>query len=102
MDRLRGTCQTCGAYEMLDPHHIIPGLDPITNPNNVVYICRECHDLNPASQKRAKYEAKAWNAKPKKKAKRWQCLAYTKGSVYQCRNPARLGESYCHVHNRSR
>ena len=37
-------------------------LDPITNPGNVVYICRECHDLTPASQKRAKYEAKAKKA----------------------------------------
>ena len=122
MVRVRGTCRICGYQGMLDPHHIISQAqarrlkrhDLITNPGNVVHICRKCHDLTPASQKRAKYEAKGrqktYEAKGRqktkraqKKAKRGRCKATTKGATAihigrRCRIKALPGEDYCHVH----
>ena len=122
MVRVRGTCRICGYQGMLDPHHIISQAqakrlnrrDLITNPGNVVHICRRCHDLTPASQKRAKYEAKGrqktYEAKGRqktkraqKKAKRTRCKAMTKGETsihigHRCRIKAPPGEDYCHVH----
>ena len=123
MVRVRGTCRICGYQGMLDPHHIISQAqakrlnrrDLITNPGNVVHICRRCHDLTPASQKRAKYEAKGrqktYEAKGRqktkqarsKKAKRTRCKAMTKGETsihigHRCRIKALPGEDYCHVH----
>ena len=111
MVRVKGTCRICGYQGMLDPHHIISQAqarrlkrpDLITNPGNVVHICRKCHDLTPASQKRAKYEAKAKKAKarPKKKAKRSQCEAMTDvGS--RCSLQKVKGARVCHVHKRLR
>ena len=115
MVRAKGTCRICGYQGMLDPHHIISQAqarrinrhDLITNPGNVVHICRRCHDLTPASQKRAKYEAKGkkavQKARSKKKAKRGRCKAMTKGETsihvgHRCRIKALPGEDYCHVH----
>ena len=113
MVRVRGTCRICGYQGMLDPHHIISQaqakrlkrFDLITNPGNVVHICRKCHDLTPASQKRAKYEAKGRQKtkRAQKKAKRTRCKAMTKGETsihigHRCRIKAPPGEDYCHVH----
>ena len=114
MVRVRGTCRICGYQGMLDPHHIISQAqakrlkryDLITNPGNVVHICRRCHDLTPASQKRAKYEAKGRQKTKQarsKKAKRGRCKATTKGATAihigrRCRIKALPGEDYCHVH----
>jgi hypothetical protein len=60
MARVRGTCRICGYQGMLDPHHIISQAqckklnrrDLISNPGNVVHICRHCHDLTTASEVR--------------------------------------------------
>ena len=80
MVRVRGTCRICGYQGMLDPHHIISQAqckklgrrDLISNPGNVVHICRECHDLTTASLNRKYLEAKEKKDKksPKKYAKK--------------------------------
>jgi len=116
MVRVRGTCRICGYQGMLDPHHIISQAqakrlkryDLITNPGNVVHICRKCHDLTPASQKRAMYEAKGKKATKKatkktrsKKAKRGRCHAMTDvGS--RCSLQKVKDSKLCHVHKRLR
>ena len=116
MVRVRGTCRICGYQGMLDPHHIISQAqarrlnrhDLITNPGNVVHICRRCHDLTPASQKRAKYEAKGrqktYEAKGRQKTKRAQkkaksrrCEAMTDVGG-RCKHPAKPGEHVCGYH----
>lgn len=42
----RTPCSACGAYTISEKHHIAPleygGLD---SPDNIVYLCRTCHDL---------------------------------------------------------
>ena len=79
MARVKGTCRICGFQGMLDPHHIISQaqckkkgrMDLISNPGNVVHICRECHKLTTSYLNREyltkKEEAKS---KPKTKAKK--------------------------------
>ena len=107
MVRVRGTCRICGYQGMLDPHHIISQAqakrlkryDLITNPGNVVHICRKCHDLTPASQKRAKYEAKGRQKtkRAQKKAKSRRCEAMTDVGG-RCKHPAKPGEHVCGYH----
>lgn len=60
MARKKGSCRICGETRILDPHHIISRghakktdqLDLITNPGNIVYICRKCHNQTTASKSR--------------------------------------------------
>ena len=60
MARKRGTCRICKKSRKLDPHHIISQHhakktnqpDLITNPGNIVYICRKCHNQTTASKSR--------------------------------------------------
>jgi hypothetical protein len=64
--RVRGTCRICGDNRMLDPHHIISqghakktGQDElISNPGNVVHICRDCHDQTTASMVKKRLDKK--------------------------------------------
>ena len=62
MGRRKGSCRICNKKRVLDPHHIISRghakktdqLDLITNPGNIVYICRKCHNQTTASKARYK------------------------------------------------
>ena len=82
MVRVKGTCRICGKNRMLDPHHIISqghakkigqkGL--ISNPGNVVHICRKCHDQTTASMVRQHLEKKEeGGARKKAKPKAVTC-----------------------------
>lgn len=71
--RVRGTCRICGKKALLDPHHIISQghakktgqKDLISNPGNVVHICRNCHDQTTAS-KSYRMLNEEYKGKPKK------------------------------------
>ena len=119
MARVRGACRICGAREMLDPHHIISQAqarkqsrpDLITNPGNVVHICRACHKLTTSYQDRERLEVKEGGSKVKgsKKAMRevkpTRCIAETGSGLMRggrCRLHAVSGSEFCHVHNRGR
>ena len=60
MARRKGTCRICKKKRALDPHHIISRHhakktnqpDLITNPGNIVFICRKCHNQTTASKSR--------------------------------------------------
>tara|TARA_B100000963_G_scaffold356366_1_gene376330 strand:- start:96 stop:740 length:645 start_codon:yes stop_codon:yes gene_type:complete len=60
MARKKGACRICKKRRELDPHHIISQHhakktkqpDLITNPGNIVYICRKCHNQTTASKSR--------------------------------------------------
>ena len=60
MARRKGACRICKKKRILDPHHIISQhharktnqLDLITNPGNIVHICRKCHNQTTASKSR--------------------------------------------------
>ena len=60
MGRKKGSCRICNKRRVLDPHHIISRghakktdqLDLISNPGNIVYICRKCHNQTTASKAR--------------------------------------------------
>ena len=62
MVRKKGSCRICNKRRVLDPHHIISRghakktdqPDLITNPGNIVYICRKCHNQTTASKSRYK------------------------------------------------
>ena len=62
MGREKGSCRICNKRRVLDPHHIISRahakktyqLDLISNPGNIVYICRKCHNQTTASKARYK------------------------------------------------
>ena len=77
MARVRGTCRICGKKGMLDPHHIISQghakktkqRDLISNPGNVVHICRGCHDQTTASMVKKRLDKKDGVKQTKKKAK---------------------------------
>ena len=119
MVRARGTCRICGYQGMLDPHHIISQaqckklnrLDLISNPGNVVHICRWCHDMTTASLNRKYLEAKeskgrqkTYEAKGRQKTKRAQkkaksrrCEAMTDVGG-RCKHPAKPGEHVCGYH----
>ena len=91
MVRAKGTCRICGYQGMLDPHHIISQSrarrigkpDLISNPGNVVHICRHCHQetksylvrkfLEDQDEKPAKKKSKK-KPKPKKKAGKFDDL----------------------------
>lgn len=131
MVRARGTCRICGYQGMLDPHHIISQaqckklnrLDLISNPGNVVHICRRCHDMTTASLNRKYLDRKASTAAAKeskgraararqktyeargrqktkraqKKAKSRRCEAMTDVGG-RCKHPAKPGEHVCGYH----
>lgn len=46
MSEERTPCYACGAYTISEKHHIAPleygGID---SPDNILYLCRTCHDL---------------------------------------------------------
>jgi hypothetical protein len=85
----KGTCPICGFRGSLDEHHIIaqgrvsklkPGdhgfdLNLITNPGNIIHICRDCHKLTTSymvrefldKEEAKKSKAKKTKSKPKKK-----------------------------------
>ena len=80
MVRAKGTCRICGYQGMLDPHHIISQSrarrigkpDLISNPGNVVHICRHCHQETTSYLVRKFLEVqdkKPTNKKSKKKPK---------------------------------
>ena len=61
MGRKKGSCRICNKRRVLDPHHIISRghaktgqLDLISNPGNIVYICRKCHNQTTATKARYK------------------------------------------------
>ena len=108
-------------------HHIIAqgrimneGLDPalLTDPGNLVELCRHHHAMTTASLNRKFLEAKkkgskakAGPKKAKKKAKTMRkvkptrCIAETGSGLMRggrCRLHAVSGTEFCHVHNRSR
>ena len=78
----KGTCPICGKKGPLDEHHIIaqgrvsklkPGdhgydLNLITNPGNIIHICRDCHKLTTSYMVR-EYLDKEESKKAKSKAK---------------------------------
>ena len=114
MARVRGTCRICGAREMLDPYHIISQAqarkqgrpDLITNPGNVVHICRACHKLTTSYLDRRRLEAKEGGSKKgMRKVKPARCIAETGSGLMRggrCRLHAVSGSEFCHVHNRNR
>ena len=81
MVRVRGTCRICGEKGMLDPHHIISQGhakktnqgDLISNPGNVVHICRGCHDQTTASMVKKRLDKKDGVKQTKTKAKSATC-----------------------------
>lgn len=125
MARVKGTCRICGYQGMLDPHHIISQaqckklnrLDLISNPGNVVHICRHCHDKTTASMVR-QHPDKKEKAKPlrikrrgilrqttskkKKKAKmQGRCEARTE-LLGRCKRTAKPGVHVCGFHLKRR
>ena len=115
MVRAKGTCRICGYQGMLDPHHIISQAqckklgrrDLISNPGNVVHICRDCHKLTTSYLDRKRLEGKGEGSKEKamRKVKPTRCIAETGSGLMRsgrCRLHAVSGSDYCHVHNRSR
>ncbi len=115
MARARGTCRICGNRGMLDPHHIISQAQArkqgrpelISNPGNVVHICRDCHKLTTSYLDRKRLEGKGKGSKEKamRKVKPTRCIAETGSGLMRsgrCRLHAVSGSDYCHVHKRDR
>jgi len=114
-----GKCRICKTRGPLDPHHIISRgqakkrgrADLASNQGNIVWICRDCHDMTTASLVRKHLEAKAKKreaTKKKRKAKRkarWagsqktRCEGNTK-SGRRCRAKKKPGTDYCRQHQR--
>jgi hypothetical protein len=111
MVRVKGTCRICGYQGMLDPHHIISQaqckklnrLDLISNPGNVVHICRHCHDKTTASkvrqylEKKEKAEKKPKKAKKKKATNQGRCEAMTE-LAGRCKRNSKPGHHVCGFH----
>jgi 5-methylcytosine-specific restriction endonuclease McrA len=102
----RGTCRICGKKGQLDPHHIISQAqcrkknreDLITNPGNIVHICRECHKLTTSYLVRERRETKRNKKKAKPKPKgRPRCEAMTE-MFDRCKNRATSGHHVCGYH----
>jgi len=64
MARKMGNCRICRKKRKLDPHHIISRgrakkigrKELITNPGNIVWLCRKCHNQTTASLARYKMQ----------------------------------------------
>ena len=113
----KGTCRICGNTGKLDPHHIISQAqcrkndrkDLITNPGNIVHICRDCHKLTTSYLVREDLMGRASKPKPKwKTVKRKvkpkgqpRCEAMTEMGD-RCKNRAAKGHHVCGYHKRTR
>jgi len=108
----KGTCRICGNKGKLDPHHIISQAqcrknnrkDLITNPGNIVHICRDCHKLTTSYLVREDLTDRAPKPKSKRKAKRQvkpkgqpRCEAQTE-MLDRCKNRAAKGHHVCGYH----
>lgn len=113
----KGACRICGKKDKLDPHHIISqhrlkqiGRESdITNPGNIVHLCRACHkETTSYLIREGKYDSKP-KPKPKrekvkrkvKPKKQPRCEAMTE-MMERCKNRAAKGHHVCGYHRRRR
>tara|TARA_B110000008_G_C16904472_1_gene538149 strand:- start:755 stop:1168 length:414 start_codon:yes stop_codon:yes gene_type:complete len=120
-----GFCKICGAEGYTEMHHIIsqskikkmnrPEL--LTNPNNIIELCRSCHNATDSSLYRRWYmrqerkinhedvdEDKIYASLLEKYSElgRYQCAGHTKMGGRRCRKSVAKENGYCltHIHQR--
>ena len=98
-----GVCRICRSEGYTEMHHIISQAkikklcrdDLLTNPGNIVELCRECHDLTDSSSYRDWIE---------EKDRRLRCMAQVrkKKGNRQCRAKVQRGHLTCYLHRGQR